>query len=115
MEVGREFLEKHLKFTGVTEYEVAAINLLLYHSFGPSKKKPVDTSSIIYKLLQDDGMSLFKSIFDNNSNDTVKKFFTHPFVKKLWPTIFKYFTVEIVFGKTQPNEEIEMTYRDITR
>jgi len=48
MEKGREFLEKYLKLSKVTQYEVAAINLLLYHSFGPSKKKPVDRSSTIY-------------------------------------------------------------------
>jgi hypothetical protein len=48
MEKGREFLEKYLKLSKVTQYEVAAINLLLYHSFGPSKKKPVDPSSTIY-------------------------------------------------------------------
>ena len=48
MERGREFLEKYLLLKNVSEHEVAAINLLLYHSFGPSKKKPVDISSVIY-------------------------------------------------------------------
>lgn len=67
MEKGREFLEKHLQLKNVNEFEVAAINLLLYHSFGPSKKKPVDPNSIICKNLGEQGIGLFKCIFDNNS------------------------------------------------
>jgi hypothetical protein len=47
MEKGRDFLEKYLQLKNVSDYEVAAINLLLYHSFGPSKKKPVNPNSII--------------------------------------------------------------------
>lgn len=87
MEKGREFLEQYLRLIGVTDYEVAAINLLLYHSFGPSKKKDVPEDSIIYQYLKDEGMDLFKCIFDNNSRKSVAKFFSHPFVKKLWPTV----------------------------
>ena len=75
MEKGREFLEQYLRFTNVSEWEVAAINLLLYHSFGPSKAKPVNPDSVIYQLLKDEGMRLFKQIFDNNSNQMVKEFF----------------------------------------
>lgn len=106
MEKGREFLEQFLKFSDVSEWEVAAINLLLYHSFGPSKAKPVDPNSIIYHHLQDDGMRLFKSIFDNNSNFMVIQFFLHPFVKKIWPTVLKHLAKDVVFGKNQPNKEI---------
>jgi hypothetical protein len=67
MEKGREFLEKHLQLKNVSEFEGAAINLLLYHSFGPSKKKPVDPTSIICNMLGNEGINLFKCIFDNNS------------------------------------------------
>lgn len=115
MEKGREFLEKYLLLKNVSEHEVAAINLLLYHSFGPSKKKPVDTSSVIYYYLGYEGIDLFKCIFDNNSRDTVEKFFANQFVKKLWPTILKNLTKDVVFPKKTPNKEIEMTYREITR
>lgn len=115
MAKGREFLEKYLQLKNVSEYEVAATNLLLYHSFGPSKKKPVDQTSIIYKQLLDDGIDLFKCIFDNNSKESVERFFKNKFVKKLWPSILKYLSKEVVFGKNSPNKEIEMTYREITR
>lgn len=100
---GREFLEKYLLLKNVSEYEVAAINLLLYHSFGPSKKKPVDQNSMIYKLLRDDGIDLFKCIFDNNSKEAVEKFFKNEFVKKLWPSILKNLTKDVVFAKKTPN------------
>ncbi len=98
MDKGREFLEEFLNLTEVTDWEVAAINLLLYHSFGPSKAKPIDPSSIIYIHLKDDGMQLFKQIFDNNSNRLVVEFFSHPFVKKLWPTVLRYLTKDVIFG-----------------
>jgi hypothetical protein len=42
-------------------------------------------------------------------------FFTNKFVKKLWPHILKNLTKDIVFAKKNPNKEIEMTYREITR
>lgn len=60
-------------------------------------------------------MELFKKIFDNNSRELVEKFFKHPFVMKIWPTMMRHFTKEIVFGAKKPNQEIEMTYREITR
>ena len=41
-------------------------------------------------------------------------FFTNTFVKKLWPHILKNLTKDVVFAKN-PNKEIEMTYREITR
>jgi|Laugresu1bdmlbsd_1035121.scaffolds.fasta_scaffold386578_1 hypothetical protein len=39
---GREYLSEYLGWKNVTDYEVAAIDLLFYHSLGPSKGKPVD-------------------------------------------------------------------------
>ena len=47
MQQGRRFLET-LGLEDATEREVAATNLLLYHSFGPSKLKPVSPDSLIY-------------------------------------------------------------------
>lgn len=48
MEKARDFMEEYLKLESVTDYEVAAMILLLYHSFGPSKSKKVDKDSFIY-------------------------------------------------------------------
>lgn len=54
----RLFLQPYLQV--VTEHEVAAVSLLLYHSWGPSKEKPVDPNSLIYRELGDEGMLLYK-------------------------------------------------------
>jgi len=60
-------------------------------------------------------MELFKCIFDNNSSKTIKMFFRNNFIKRLWPSILANFTYDIVFGDKQANQDIDLTYRDITR
>jgi len=58
-----------------TDFEVAATVLLIYPAFGPSLQrrdkamKPKFKDSLIPKLLQDDGIKLFKQIFVNNSKE----------------------------------------------
>ena len=83
----RSFLES-MQIPKVSDFEVAATVLLLYHSFGPSTQnkvnkehkkanpeKPITKPSLIYEHLGDDGMRLFKLIFENNSKDLVQRFF----------------------------------------
>jgi hypothetical protein len=89
--------------------------LMLYHSFGPSFLKPiVDRDSLIYQRLGDEGMILYKCIFDNNNKDLVKEFFNDSFIRKLWPMILNNLTAELCFGKTGPNPDIETTFIAIT-
>jgi hypothetical protein len=52
LERSEEYLEAHLKLKNVTNFEIAATTLLLYHSFGPTKNKPADPK--IYKQLGGD-------------------------------------------------------------
>lgn len=66
-----DYLTQCVKIKKPSEHEVAATVLLLYHSFGPSKEKPVDPESVIYQRLGDDGMDLYKCIFDNNNKEQV--------------------------------------------
>ena len=82
---GREYLTSYLGWTSATEFEVAAIVLLLYHSFGPSKGKPMDRNSLIFLALLDEGIVRYKCIFDNNNKQLVTDFFQDSFIKKLWP------------------------------
>jgi len=53
--------------------------LLLYPAFGPSSgtiaKKEVDESSLIFQLLQYEGMELFKVMITDNNNDELRKAF----------------------------------------
>lgn len=60
-------------------------------------------------------MTIYKQIFDNNSNKLVKEFFRDDFIRKLWPTITKYMTYQIVFGKKAQNKEIDLTFKEISR
>jgi hypothetical protein len=89
----------------------------LYHSFGPSKNKPVDKTSRIYLALGDEGMVTYKTIFDNNNKSQVTKFFLDDIIRKLWDqTVFPNLTFDKCIEKTsKPNSEIELTYREITR
>jgi hypothetical protein len=81
---GREYLTTHLGWTSPTGFEVAAIVLMLYHSFGPSKGKPMDRASPIFLALLDEGITRYKRIFDNNNKQHVTDFFQDSFIKKLW-------------------------------
>lgn len=51
MQKGREYLTTILGWQNVTDYEISAIVLLLYHSFGPSKSREMDKTSQIYIAL----------------------------------------------------------------
>jgi hypothetical protein len=81
---GREYLTTYLGWTSPSGFEVAAIVLMLYHSFGPSKGKPMDRASPIFLALLDEGIIRYKCIFDNNNKQHVTDFFQDSFIKKLW-------------------------------
>jgi hypothetical protein len=115
MEKGHEFLTQYLKWKNVTDYQVSAVNLLLYHSFGPSKTKQVNTESIIYENLGDHGMTMYKEVFDNNNKELVRAFFRDEIIIKLWPVVERHMTERICFEKKPPNPDIELTFREISR
>lgn len=114
---GREYLSEFLGWNNVTDYEVAAICLLFYHSLGPSKGKPIDESSPIYRILGDEGMIRYKCIFDNNNKKLVTEFFQDPMIRRLWNNVIRSnMSYHLCFEKTDsPNPDIELTYREITR
>ena len=86
---------------------------MLYHSFGPSDKKKNDDTQIIYRTLQAKGMQIFKGIFENNSKQLVRDFFSNTFIIKLWPTICENLAFDQCFSSA-PKAEIELTFRAIT-
>ena len=49
--------------------------------------KPKFKDSLVPQILQDEGIKIFKLIFDNNSKDLQYMFFTHPFIRKIWEPI----------------------------
>ena len=60
--------------------------LILYPAMGETKtKKPCRERSRIYQVLDDEGMKMYKTIFDNNNKQGIRKFLLDPFIRKIWP------------------------------
>ena len=94
--------------------------MLLYPAFGPSSgtiaKKEVDESSLIFQLLQYEGMELFKVMITDNNNDELRKaFFQNNVIRRLWPILRPVLTRDLCFPRgSGPNQAILPTYRAIT-
>ena len=116
----RIFLEVCLNLRGFDEAEVAAIILLLYPAFGPSSgteaKKEVKKNSLIFQLLQKEGMELFKTMITDNNNDEMRRdFFGNNVIRRLWPILRPVLTRNLCFPRgCGPNKSILPTYRAIT-
>jgi hypothetical protein len=89
LERGESFLKDHWRINNVDKKDVAATVLMLYHSFGPTgnpkdedyeEKMEICRKREIFKRIGDDGMTTFKRIFDNNSKQLVKEFFSHSLI-----------------------------------
>ncbi len=69
-------------------YDQCAMALLLYPSKGPTKQKvPNKETSIIYQIIGDTGMTIYKKIFDNNKKALIKQFLNDPFIRRIWPNM----------------------------
>jgi hypothetical protein len=94
--------------------------LLLYPAFGPSSgtiaKKEVDETSLIFQLLQYEGMELFKVMITDNNNDELRKaFFQNNVIRRLWPILRPVLTRDLCFPRgSGPNQAILPTYSAIT-
>ncbi len=128
----RQFLENHFHLTKVTEFEVAATVVLLYHSFGPSKVKESNPNKgkksktpstkkyvppkhkkanpFFHAILKDAGMELFKLIFENNNKQLVARFFNHPFIQRLWPVVLPAMTFVNFFDRSNQTSDIRYTF-----
>ena len=128
MEKAEEFLIHDRKIKNPSKYEVAVVVILLYHTFGhknvANEIRRCSADSEVYKILGDEGMVLYKLIFDNNSNSLVRKFFQSEIIRKLWASIIKdgYLTFDICFMKTENGVKTETktvsnvkTYSAITK
>lgn len=64
--------------------------LILYPAKGETKtKKPQKETSHIYRILEDEGMRMYKTIFDNNNKTDIAKFLDDPFIRTLWPHMMR--------------------------
>ncbi len=115
---GKLFLLQILKslenFDEPTETDVWALVTLIYPAKAKvSRENGVAVAAVpeLYKVLGDDKIALYKDIFANNNSSTITRFFSDPFIVKLWPLIRKSLKYEDCFGKTEPNSAIFKTYR----
>ena len=46
----------------------------------------------LYNALKDEGLELFRDIFNNNNKQLIQKFFTNAIIRKLWPYLEKNLT-----------------------
>ena len=90
----RGFLKKVLGLSDVSDKEVAIALLLICPAKGPSTgkkvlvKKKLNEKSLVYKLLGDHGMKVFKlAISGNNTKKLRDEFFGTSIIKKLWEFI----------------------------
>ena len=98
-----------------TDYEISAVVVMLYPAYGPSKTKKTPIKTIFSDSLGDEGMEIFKKVFDNNNKQMIKKFFENWFVRTLWNLLLKHFSYKNCFEKKGPVKEILQTYKEITK
>jgi hypothetical protein len=78
--------------------------LLLYPALGKTKtKNPDRKTSIIYRVLNDEGMDTYKSVFDNNNKEDRRIFLSDPFIRKIWPFMMR----NISMNKILPEYKIK--------
>jgi len=93
--------------------------LLLYPCKGNMKEVKRNRTTVLepvckplYEALNDEGIELFRQMFNNNNSILVNDFFKHSFFKKLAPLIQAELTYEHCF-KASPNASIRKTYKYI--
>ena len=94
----------------VTEEEVAIAILMLYPAKGPSSgKNPVKASnpqSRVYRAIGEEGMVVFKKFITENNNKGLREiYFSHPFIRRLWPTFLPHMTADLLFKTGLPSKE----------
>jgi hypothetical protein len=127
LEQARRFLFEVLKVyrngEEPSEKEICAMALILYPSKGETKtKKPDRATSKIYRVLDDEGMRMYKTIFDNNNKKDIRAFLADPFIRKLWPHMMQKLPYSNILlndkieGKSEQNKmKIIATMHEVTR
>ena len=118
-EVTRFLSDPHFQGTPFTSYDVNAVILLLYPSYGRTERKEAHPD--VFRGLGPNPAvrkkkeALYHGIFKNNNNDSREKFYTDPLIKKLYRFLLPYMTFEVCFGKKGPKPEVKKSYCLVTR
>ena len=92
---------------------------MLYPARGPSSgKNPVKSSnpqSRVYRTIGEQGMVVFKKFITENNNKGLREiYFSHPFIRRLWPTLLPHMTVDLVFKTGLPAKKPAASCRPST-
>jgi hypothetical protein len=118
--VTRLFMTKYFGFVDPSEYETWAVVLLLNPAKGILESKKKDkllqpACAELYRCLKRDGLVIFREIFQNNNRRLIAEFFQNKIIRQLWAYIRKNLTFDQCFKRSDPSENIMMTYVHITR
>ena len=83
---------------------------MLYPAFGPSFKFAADNS--IMTNLGEEGIMIYKEVFDKNREYSRSMFLNNQFIKKLWPTLRK--VPEELCFKNGIDSKMVATYCEMT-
>jgi len=92
------------------------MTLLIYPAKGIIKRDKSGAVTKIkceeaYEVLGDNGVELYKEIFDNNNKQLVERFFSDCFIKRLWPMIQAELRFEHCFNEDGSHLQIKSTYK----
>jgi hypothetical protein len=79
----------------------------------PKKAIVANHCTPLLNVLGDNGVKVFKNIFDNNNQALRDQFFKHPFIRTLWPLLRDKYRYEHCFCKAGPNPDLVSTYKMI--
>lgn len=67
----------------------------------------------MHAALGEEGIRIFRKVFENNNKELIDEFFNDSFIRKVWPTIMKNSRYEYYFKK-DPKPELEETFKKIS-
>ncbi|CDW85559.1 UNKNOWN [Stylonychia lemnae] len=106
-----------------TERQICALSVLLYPTLGATiktiqipgsilqngKKQMktifIEKDRIFNQVLGEEGMQIYKHIFDKNSTETLDKFFKDDFIRILWPLFIQYSEFKFLFKEKSESEK----------
>ena len=88
--------------------------VLVYPAKGIVNKDGTAKCERAYSALLDEGISIFKSIFENNNKFLIEKFFTNSLIRRLWPLVVQNLNYNYCFLNGH-NETIMDSYRAVSQ
>ncbi|CDW84545.1 UNKNOWN [Stylonychia lemnae] len=106
-----------------TDRQICALSVLLYHTLGTTiktieKKDSIEKNgkkqketifikkdNIFNQVLGEEGMQIYKLVFDQNRTETVDQFLQDDFIRTLWPLFIQYSEQKFFFIEKSEDEK----------